>query len=306
MESKRPCLEIIKEPQQRGMRFRYACEGRAAGSIPAQNSSECDKKTWPSCQIKNYFGPAVMRVSLVTKGDPPKPHPHSLVGRNCENGFCTVNVDATTDMLGTFSNLGIQCVRRREVRKAVEERLSRNVNPFQVVGDMNVADVDLNVVRLCFEAFLPDQQQNYSIRLEPVVSNCIYDKKATSSSILKICRVNKLYGRCSGNEQIYLLCDKVQKEDIEIVFYDEACGWEACGTFSLFDVHRQVCIVFRTPPYHDTDLQHPVHVRFCLRRSSDRERSSSIDFFYISEKHAELLEKENQRVIRRKITEWSF
>jgi len=54
---------------------------------------------------------------------------------------------------------------------------------------------------------------------------------------LKICRVDKLYSKSSGNEEIFLLCDKVQKEDIEVVFFDD--GWEACGEFCLFDVHRQ-------------------------------------------------------------------
>ena len=48
-----PYLEIIDEPQQRGMRFRYACEGRAAGSIPAENSSPEHKK-WPCCQVSFY------------------------------------------------------------------------------------------------------------------------------------------------------------------------------------------------------------------------------------------------------------
>lgn len=46
-------LEIVEQPKQRGMRFRYECEGRSAGSIPGENSM-CEKKTWPSCQV-TYF-----------------------------------------------------------------------------------------------------------------------------------------------------------------------------------------------------------------------------------------------------------
>ena len=41
-----------------------------------------------------------MRVSLVTKDNPPKPHPHSLVGKNCKNGVCIINLDESNDMLG--------------------------------------------------------------------------------------------------------------------------------------------------------------------------------------------------------------
>ena len=47
-------LEIVHQPQQRGMRFRYACEGKAAGSILAENS-DMDKKSWPSCMVKIIF-----------------------------------------------------------------------------------------------------------------------------------------------------------------------------------------------------------------------------------------------------------
>jgi len=42
---------------------------------------------------------AVVRVSLVTKDDPPKPHPHSLVGRDCSHGVCQVTINPSTQML---------------------------------------------------------------------------------------------------------------------------------------------------------------------------------------------------------------
>ena len=43
-------LEIIEQPKARGMRFRYECEGRSAGSIPGESSTG-EKKSWPSCQV---------------------------------------------------------------------------------------------------------------------------------------------------------------------------------------------------------------------------------------------------------------
>ena len=79
----------------------------------------------------------------------------------------------------SFPNLGIQCVRRKEVSSAIRERLKLGVNPFDATinGDeRSTIDVDLNIVRLCFEAFLPDHHGNYTQRLQPVVSNPIYDK----------------------------------------------------------------------------------------------------------------------------------
>jgi len=39
----------------------------------------------------------------------------------------------------------------------------------------NIDGYDLNVVRLCFQAFLPDEHGNYTLALPPVISNPIYD-----------------------------------------------------------------------------------------------------------------------------------
>lgn len=47
-------------------------------------------------QIHNYSGPsAVVVVSLVTKDEIPKAHPHRLVGRECKDGVCTMKLSNT-------------------------------------------------------------------------------------------------------------------------------------------------------------------------------------------------------------------
>lgn len=102
---------------------------------------------------------------------------------------------------------------------------------------------------------------------------------APNTAELKICRVNRNSGSCLGGDEIFLLCDKVQKEDIEVYFTGP--GWEARGSFSQADVHRQVAIVFRTPPYADPSLQAPVRVSMQLRRPSDRELSEPMEFQYL-------------------------
>ena len=40
-----------------------------------------------------------MRVSLVTKDDPPRPHPHSLVGRDCNNGICEIKLEPSSQSI---------------------------------------------------------------------------------------------------------------------------------------------------------------------------------------------------------------
>lgn len=65
-------------------------------------------------------------------------------------------------------------------------------------------------------------------------------------------------------------------------------GWEARGSFSQADVHRQVAIVFRTPPYADPGLQAPVRVSMQLRRPSDRELSEPMEFQYLPDTGTQL------------------
>jgi len=47
-----PYVTIGEQPKARGLRFRYKCEGRSAGSIPGELSTN-EKKTFPTIQV-NY------------------------------------------------------------------------------------------------------------------------------------------------------------------------------------------------------------------------------------------------------------
>ncbi|KAM5227874.1 proto-oncogene c-Rel [Ctenodactylus gundi] len=273
-----PYIEIIEQPRQRGMRFRYKCEGRSAGSIPGEHSTE-NNRTYPSIQIMNYYGKGKVRITLVTKNDPYKPHPHDLVGKDCRDGYYEAEFGQERRPL-FFQNLGIRCVKKKEVKEAITSRISTGINPFNVPEQqlLDIEDCDLNVVRLCFQVFLPDAHGNLTTALPPVVSNPIYDNRAPNTAELRICRVNKNCGSVRGGDEIFLLCDKVQKDDIEVRFVLN--DWEAKGIFSQADVHRQVAIVFKTPPYCRA-ITEPVTVRMQLRRPSDQEVSESMDFRYL-------------------------
>lgn len=275
-----PQIEIFEQPRQRGMRFRYKCEGRSAGSILGERSSE-NNRTYPSIQLPNmtYNGKGKVRVTLVTKNEPFRPHPHDLVGKDCKDGFYETEFGADRRVL-CFQNLGIQCVRRREVKDAIHSRMIRKINPFGVRDDqlLTIEDYDLNVVRLCFQVFLADEHGNYTRALLPVVSNPIYDNRAPNTAELRICRVNKNCGSAAGAEEIFLLCDKVQKDDIEVRFFTNT--WEDKGQFGQADVHRQVAIVFKTPSF-PFDITEVTTVKMQLRRPSDQEVSEPMDFRYI-------------------------
>ncbi|XP_075693422.1 transcription factor p65 isoform X2 [Rhinoderma darwinii] len=270
-----PYVEIIEQPKQRGMRFRYKCEGRSAGSIPGERSADTTK-THPAIKVNHYQGPARIRISLVTKDAPYKPHPHELVGKDCKDGYYEADLSPDRN-IHSFQNLGIQCVKKREVDDAIAQRIRTNNNPFNVSVEDLKSDYDLNTVCLCFQLYICGQT-GVLVPLPFVVSQPIYDNRAPNTAELKICRVNKNSGSCLGGDEIFLLCDKVQK-DIEVVFVHG--NWEARGSFSQADVHRQVAIVFRTPPYQDTEIHQSVKVQMQLRRPSDKEVSEPMEFQYL-------------------------
>lgn len=78
----------------------------------------------------NYVGKAAIVVSCVTKNEPYKAHPHNLVGKDCRRGVCTVEV-CSDDMSVSFPNLGIQCVKKKDIEEALREREEIRVDPFR-------------------------------------------------------------------------------------------------------------------------------------------------------------------------------
>ncbi|XP_053278955.1 transcription factor RelB isoform X2 [Pleuronectes platessa] len=278
----KPRLVVVEEPKDRGMRFRYECEGRSAGSILGVSSTETNK-TQPAIEIQGpveYIKRVTVTVSLVTKDLPHRPHPHCLVGKDCPigSGICEVSLNPHSSRRHSFANLGIQCVRRRELDSSLQKRRSQNIDPFQTGDTKGIEDLDMNAVRLCFQCEL-EWQDGRKDSLNPVVSTTIYDKKATTTSQLKITFLNLYRGSCTGKTEIYMLCDKVQKDDIEIIF--RRGSWKANGEFAQTDVHRQIAIVFKTPPYQDQNLTEEVEVSVSLRRISDQMESESVTFTYL-------------------------
>ncbi|XP_018416998.1 PREDICTED: transcription factor RelB [Nanorana parkeri] len=278
--SAQPTLIIKEQPKQRGMRFRYQCEGRSAGSILGESSNE-QTKTLPAIQLLHCetIQEAHINVCLVWKDHPHRVHPHALVGKDCHDGICGIVLHPSNgENEHCFSNLGIQCVRKKEIESSVRARLNLGIDPYNAGIWRHHEEVDLNVVRLCFQAsYVSSTGQQMTIG--PVLSEPVYDKKSTNTSELKICRINKDSGHCEGGEELYILCDKVQKEDIKVMFFDST--WEACANFSQADVHRQIAIVLKTPPYRDLYIQDPAPVQVCLQRITDGIRSDGLTFTYL-------------------------
>ncbi|XP_012541458.1 embryonic polarity protein dorsal isoform X1 [Monomorium pharaonis] len=280
-EHGQPYVEILEQPASKALRFRYECEGRSAGSIPGVNSIP-ENKTFPSIRIMGYKGRAMVVVSCVTKDSPYRPHPHNLVGKEaCKQGVCTVEVPSG-NMVVTFSNLGIQCVKKKDIEEALRVRQELRVDPYRTGFDhkRHPSNIDLNAVRLCFQVFLEGSQKGkFNKPLAPIVSDPIYDKKAMSD--LVICKLSHCSASVAGSMDMILLCEKVAKEDIQVRFFEERDGqlvWEGYGDFQPSHVHKQTAIAFRTPSYRTQQVEQPVQVYIQLRRPSDGATSEPLPF----------------------------
>ena len=83
----------------------------------------------------------------------------------------------------SFPNLGIQCAKKKDIPTALEERQKLGVDPFNLLASGAVGlvpnnDYEMNVVCLCFQAFLPDPHHpdRFTRALPPKVTVPIYDK----------------------------------------------------------------------------------------------------------------------------------
>lgn len=72
-------------------------------------------------------------------------------------------------------------------------------------------DIDLDVVRLCFQVFIEEQPRTgmFDRLLEPVVSDKVYDEKTMSQ--LLITSLSHTIAPMGGGLDMILLCDKVSQ-----------------------------------------------------------------------------------------------
>merc|ERR1712018_861310 len=286
---KKPVVRILEQPASHKLRFRYKCEGRGAGTLQGERSS-AEKKTFPKIQIVGYKGPAVVVVSCVTHdSDVPKTHPHNLVspasvGREgCKKGVCTIYVN-NEDMSVEFPHLGIQCVRKKDVDQSLKVRKEIRVDPYRAGFSHceSPGSIDLNAVRLCFQAFLesPSHPGKYNVVLPPVSSNTIYDAKAKKE--LQMMDISDVSSPLEGGKKIIILCEKVTREDIKVRFYDPEGGWEGWGMFGPNDVHKQYAISLVTPAYTRPPPATSRRVLVELVKPSEETNSEPSQFWYIN------------------------
>lgn len=303
-----PYLRIIEQPVEK-FRFRYKSEMMGThGSILGRSSDRNRKKTYPAVELCNYDGPAIIRCSLYTThlvmGER-LPHTHRLVVRadtDDKDDPHDLPVSPEVGYTAVFQGMGIihtakkhitdELVKKKRLR-LLEISRARNVNMTNLTtkdeikirseAEAEAKKMNLNSVCLCFEAFVRENGVLKPI-CEPVYSSPINNMKSALTGELKICRIDKHVSSCLGNEEVFILVEKVGKKNIKIKFFElddeDNEIWCDYGKFSELDVHHQYAIVFRTPPYRDTEIDKTVDVFLQLYRPTDGDCSEPIKFAY--------------------------
>ncbi|TDG48850.1 hypothetical protein AWZ03_004753 [Drosophila navojoa] len=285
-------LHIVEQPVEK-FRFRYKSEMHGThGSLNGINSKRTPK-TFPEVMLRNYNGPAVIRCSLFqTNLD--SPHSHQLVVRKDERDVCDphdLHVSQERGYVAQFINMGIIHTAKKfifdELLKKKKDRLvfkmgrrelsTKQVQELHQETEREAKEMNLNQVRLCFEAFKIEDNQTWTPIAAPVYSNPINNRKSAQTGELRITRLSKPTGSVMGNDELILLVEKVSKKNIKVRFFEEnddgETVWEAYAKFRESDVHHQYAIVCQTPPYKDKDVEREVGVSIELIRPSDDERS---------------------------------
>ncbi len=130
------------------------------------------------------------------------------------------------DMTAQLTHLGIQCVRKKDAAASLKQRQDILVDPFKTKFHHINGPVNLNAVRLCFQAFLSPTPGSKLVPVQPVVSNIIHDRKADVELSIVDCSDN--CADVTGGKKILIFCEKVVKDDIEVRFdyTDEGTAFE--------------------------------------------------------------------------------
>lgn len=280
---------VITEQPMKETRYRYKSESGSHGPLIGE-SSTTQRKTYPAVRLENYNAeiPHRIRASLCQAEEWDKPHVHRITmkGRD-EEDCCYVTV--REDGRATFPSMSIVFQQKKTVADILFRRkvdcLGGQPSPEDSRRLMNDAkkeasEMNLNLVRILFTAEYCEEGL-----WKPLC--CAYSNPVANSKAgkLKITKVNRKSGSCRGKDEVWILCEKINKKDIKIRFFEvdeetQQTTWEAYAEFAESDVHYQVAIIFKTPSYRDVDLQHDVHVKFQLVRKSDAEYSEPVDFIY--------------------------
>uniref|UniRef100_A0A0A9WIP5 RHD domain-containing protein n=1 Tax=Lygus hesperus TaxID=30085 RepID=A0A0A9WIP5_LYGHE len=296
-------LAVVEQPEN-SYRFRYKKESQKPhGPLKGKNSAGKTQKNsnGPRVKLNNFSGEAIIRCWLYSQTDEEGPSPHRLVqvvGKTIVDEPIDIKVDRSNNYTATFDRMNILHVVTNDepYQKCYlikKERLGRNgsiiSHPDLAKFDVNITNDDVRNIKnrwkkinkdictLRFEAY-QKKGDKYQF-IDSILSSPIKNKKSPKTNGLRIVKASHLQGPCTGKTEILIFTEKLIK-DVRIIFFDDD-GWECYADFKESDIHKQVALAFRTPPYKNLQITEAVTVYYKIQRTTDGEESNDIAFRYL-------------------------
>ena len=145
---------------------------------------------------------------------------------------------------------------------------------------------NLSAVKLSLIVYIYESGRDEYVELSRLITHSIYDSQSVQSSSPRICKINVSKGCPEGGDEVLILCEKIQKSDIEVIFSEEKegmdskTGWYQNVEITANDVHHQYAVSIKSPAYIEIDIKRTQTVFIRLRRMSDNLYSNAMEFNY--------------------------
>ena len=323
-----PTVRISEQPKSQGYRFRYECEGYTHGGIPGE-SSERGRKTHPTLLFNDHDGKVVVVGYLVgdegrtqhanslvgrdvyrgvmirygvVSSSSPKMELSNISIQHCKKKMISksaemqletrrlvekIGVDAfraalsTSNLNGSGSDIPLEELIKKHLTeedyKEIILEQERNSSPTQ----------NLSAVRLSLIVYIYEPGRDEYAELSRLITHSIYDSQSIQAP--RICKINISKGCPEGGDEVLILCEKIQKSDIEVIFSEEKegvdskTGWYKTVEITSNDVHHQYAVSIKSPAYIEINIKRTRTVFIRLRRISDNLYSNAMEFNYAPE-----------------------
>ena len=276
MSNLKPHLEIVEQPANCGIRFRYLSEKRFGGTLQGEKSSN-KERTYPKIKMINYSGPLIIIISAITIDSPFMQHPNIIANELLSADVVYKKKFYETPEVIELDDLKIYKPKRREIKMNLLSRRDYNIDPTNAgFGhiESELLNINLDKIRLCFQAFYQNKETKLiTEKTEPVISEELFNRR--DNIFLHIYNISTTnIPSCGG--QVMMFTSHITKDDIEIIMLIENNGLKSERKLNG-NVHKKVGAIFYIPPY-----EYPNNARFeiMLKRPSDEMISSPIEFEY--------------------------
>ncbi|KAL7305952.1 hypothetical protein TKK_0001425 [Trichogramma kaykai] len=189
------------------------------------------KKAHTVQMINCPFEKAIIRCSLVTADSNRFLHPYCLVRRNdtsdLDNHY-DEEVSDKNNFTATFDDIRIIITIKKKNRCQI-----------RLTTENEMKCINVNSASLSFQGFYYEPNNILYPLTDSIYSQSVNNSRNASTGKLEIYRSSKSTGSTLGDEEVWLLVQKVEKTNIKIKFlevdYDGEPIWQADGKFSESD-----------------------------------------------------------------------